>query len=67
MPKVEINMKTCKACELCVDACPKKVLALGDKVNPSGYSYATVVNEDACIACKMCAIRCPDGAIEIYK
>jgi len=67
MPKVEINSKTCKACELCIDACPKNVLALGDHVNGSGYRYATVVNQEACIACKMCAVRCPDGAIEVYK
>ena len=67
MPKVEINSKLCKACELCIDACPKKVLALGDKTNSAGYRYAAVVNQEACIACKMCAVRCPDAAIEIYK
>ena len=67
MPKVEINSVTCKACELCIANCPRKVLALGEKVNTSGYRYATVVKQDACIACKMCAVTCPDGAIEIYK
>ena len=67
MPKVEINSKVCKACELCILNCPKGVLALGKESNPSGYHYVTVVNQDACIACKMCAIACPDAAIEIYQ
>lgn len=67
MPKVEINSNVCKACELCVFACPKGVLALGNDNNPSGYHYAAVVNQEACVACKMCAVVCPDAAIEIWK
>ena len=67
MPKVEINSVACKACELCIFACPKGVLELGKKNNPSGYHYAVVANQEACITCKMCAIVCPDAAIEIWK
>ena len=67
MPRVEINPKTCKACELCIASCPKGVLALGKDSNPSGYHYAVAVHPEACIACKMCAIVCPDAAIEIWK
>lgn len=67
MPKIEINSKACKACELCVATCPKQVLALGENSNSSGYHYAVVVNQEACIACKMCAIVCPDACFEIWK
>ena len=67
MPRIEINSRTCKACELCILNCPKGVLALGEKSNPSGYHYAVVVNQEACVACAMCAIACPDAAIEIWK
>ncbi len=67
MPRVEINSRTCKACQLCINTCPRGVIALGEKNNPSGYHFAVVVNQEACIACKMCAIVCPDGCIEIWK
>ena len=67
MAKVEINSRVCKACELCIFTCPKHVLALGEKTNPSGYHYAVVVDQEACIACKMCAVVCPDACFEIWK
>lgn len=67
MPKLEINSKTCKACELCILNCPKNVIELGENCNASGYHYAVAVREEDCIACKMCAIACPDAAIEIWK
>ncbi len=65
--KVKINEKICKACALCVRACPKKVLELGAKINQNGYNYAVINNEDACISCAACAINCPDMAITVYK
>ncbi len=67
MPKLEINSRVCKACELCVAACKKGVLALGKESNPSGYHFVTVVHPENCVACKMCAIVCPDSCIEIWK
>lgn len=66
MPKVEIRSESCKSCGYCVKFCPKKVLAVGDRVNSKGYEYVKSVNDD-CIACKMCAVICPDAAIEVYK
>ena len=43
MAKVSFNTDMCKGCGLCVDACPKKCLAIaGDKLNQKGYSPAYV-------------------------
>lgn len=33
MPKVTFNSEECKACGLCVNVCPKKILQLSDKLN----------------------------------
>lgn len=67
MGKLKINTVRCKACELCIRACPKKVLALGDRINAGGYTYVVLTDEDACISCACCAINCPDMAIDVYR
>jgi len=67
MPKVEIDSERCKGCEYCVIACPKKVLAIGDKLNSHGIRYAVVVKPDACIGCSLCAQICPDVCIEVWR
>lgn len=64
---IEVNTGRCKGCALCVVACPKNVIALAHKVNPSGYPYVEVVNPDDCIGCASCGIVCPDGCITVYK
>ena len=56
--EIKINTKWCKGCEICVEFCPTKVLAMKD-------FKACVINFDACIACKQCELRCPDFAIEV--
>ena len=67
VPEVIIDIDRCKGCELCVAACPKKVLAMSKKINKKGYFYAEVVRPEDCIACALCAKCCPDLAIEVYK
>jgi 2-oxoglutarate ferredoxin oxidoreductase subunit delta len=63
---ITIKEEACKACSLCVNVCPKKIISLGSKMNQKGYNYA-VVDNDSCISCAFCAKICPDSVIEVYK
>ena len=65
--RVEIDEEVCKGCELCIEPCPKDVLAMSTKINSKGYFYAEAVHPENCIGCALCAISCPDVAIEVHK
>ena len=68
MAKVVVNSEWCKACGLCITACPKKILALKTgELNKKGYSPTHCTDETQCIGCAMCATMCPDCAIEVYR
>ena len=54
---LNINVKLCKGCGICVEYCPTNVLAL-DEI---GKVY--IKNPSECIYCGRCEIRCPDFAI----
>ncbi len=64
---IEVNTERCKGCQLCIIACPQKVIALANKVNLHGYPYVEAVNEEACVGCASCGIVCPDGCITVYR
>ncbi len=59
---VHIRVERCKGCELCIEYCPTKVLALSSQFNAKGYHYPTVVT-DTCISCQACSTICPEFAI----
>ncbi len=65
MPRITIEKDRCKGCQLCVKACPQRILDLSKELNVKGYFYAIVVDPSRCVGCMMCAITCPDVAIEI--
>ena len=67
MASVHIAHDTCKGCGLCVDSCPKGILALSGKINQKGYHPAECVDPDKCIGCAFCARMCPDCAITVEK
>lgn len=67
MAKVEVLSKYCKSCGLCIEVCPKKILAIGDKANDKGYFTVVCEDQEKCIGCALCAKMCPDVAIEVYK
>ncbi|HAE43092.1 MAG TPA: 2-oxoacid:acceptor oxidoreductase [Clostridiales bacterium] len=65
---VTFNVDICKGCELCVVACPKKIIELDkSKINAKGFNPAHVVDMDECIACGNCAIMCPDSVISVER
>lgn len=55
--EVIIKKEWCKGCGICVEFCPKNVLALDH------HEKIEIVNRDACILCGQCELRCPDFAI----
>lgn len=68
MNKITFNTERCKGCGLCVEACPKKILALDTAtLNPKGYHPAVITDQEKCIACAMCAMMCPDCVIKVEK
>ena len=68
MAKVTINANECKGCGLCVNFCPKKILALSETVlNSKGYRPAECIEPEKCIGCAMCATMCPDVAITVER
>ena len=67
MPRPIFNKEKCKACEMCIEVCPKKILELSDVVNKHGYRIAHCKDDAACIGCMFCAKMCPDTVIEVYK
>ena len=68
MANVIVNEDVCKGCGLCVDACPKKIMALdSSRINKKGYHTAYCVRLEECIGCAFCATMCPDVAITVVK
>ncbi len=68
MGKITVDENFCEGCGLCIDACPKKIMALDmEKMTDKGYHPAMCIDMEACIACKSCALMCPDCAITVEK
>jgi 2-oxoglutarate ferredoxin oxidoreductase subunit delta len=65
VPQIVIEPDRCKGCELCVQACPQRILGMAKEINAKGYFYAQVVEQKRCIGCRLCCITCPDLAIEM--
>ena len=68
MAVLTFNEAACKGCDLCVDACPKKILSLDtSRVNAKGYHPVKCDNLAACTACAICARVCPDSVIKVER
>ena len=65
--KINIDREKCKGCNLCIRACPVKVLEIDTEMNLSGTHPVKTVNIDKCIACGNCYEVCPDVCIEVYE
>jgi len=64
---VWVNTDRCKACDICVDACPAGVLSM--KAEPSSILGAmiSVIAPESCIGCNECELTCPDFAIYVAE
>jgi 2-oxoglutarate ferredoxin oxidoreductase subunit delta len=68
MARIIIDETICKGCEMCVNACPRKIIALAkDKINSKGYHPAQLLDESKCTGCCSCALMCPDVAITVER
>ena len=68
MAKVTFKTDWCKGCGLCVNACPKGILAIDSSaINKKGYSPAVMTDQEKCIGCAFCATMCPDCIITVEK
>jgi 2-oxoglutarate ferredoxin oxidoreductase subunit delta len=65
--KVKVDANFCKSCELCVAACPKKIMVISEKKNTLGFKLAECTDENLCTGCLACALVCPDVAVEIVR
>lgn len=66
-PQVIIHTDHCKACDLCIEFCPVKVLHKGKNINALGY-VATEYAGEGCTGCGTCYYVCPEpGAITVIR
>ena len=64
---LDIAADRCKGCGLCVEVCPKHVLALDPVVvNPLGYHPVRLTDAAGCTSCALCARICPDAIFAVY-
>ncbi len=59
--KLKLITARCKGCGVCVNFCPKKVLAISE------VEKCEAVHPELCIGCGQCELRCPDYAIFVEK
>jgi 2-oxoglutarate ferredoxin oxidoreductase subunit delta len=62
---VWVNTARCKACDICVDACPAGVLSMKQEPSSTLGAMISIVAPDSCIGCNECELSCPDFAIYV--
>ncbi len=62
---VTIDVEVCKGCDLCITACPPRVLTMSTAVNHFGYHYPEL--SDGCTGCAACQLICPDFVFTVYR
>jgi 2-oxoglutarate ferredoxin oxidoreductase subunit delta len=65
--RIEIDFERCKACELCVPACQKTCIEMGEGINRQGYAAAVFARPGDCTGCATCAEFCPDVCIRVWR
>jgi 2-oxoglutarate ferredoxin oxidoreductase subunit delta len=62
---VRIDLEACKGCELCITACPPRVLGMAEDLNRAGFHYPLL--EPGCTGCAACLFVCPDFCFEVFR
>jgi 2-oxoglutarate ferredoxin oxidoreductase subunit delta len=62
---VRIAVERCKGCELCIPACPPRVLLMSADHNGLGVPYPELL--PGCTGCSACLLVCPDFCFEVYQ
>lgn len=62
---VRIDFERCKGCELCIPACPPRVLTMSEGRNQRGARVPQL--RPGCTGCSACLLVCPDFCIEVYQ
>ena len=62
---VTIDVEHCKGCDLCIPACPPKVLTMSTATNHMGYRYPQL--HPGCTGCAACLYVCPDFVFEVFR
>ncbi len=62
---VTIATERCKGCELCIPACPPRVLHMSTQRNALGVPYPELL--PGCTACGACLLVCPDFCFEVFR
>ena len=62
---IQLDVDACKGCELCIPACPPKVLEMSEARNELGVHYPELL--PGCTGCGACMLVCPDFCIAIYR
>jgi 2-oxoglutarate ferredoxin oxidoreductase subunit delta len=62
---VVVAAERCKGCELCIPACPPRVLRMSEARNAIGARTPELL--PGCTGCGACLLVCPDFCFQIYR
>jgi len=63
--EVHVIPERCKGCGICIDFCPRDVLAEAGGFNRRGYRFPEARTADLCVECRLCELLCPEFAIYV--
>lgn len=65
--RIVIDFERCKACELCIPACPRHCIEAGSRINRHGFASVVFARPGDCTGCGLCAESCPDVCIQVWR
>ena len=64
-PKITLDDRFCKGCNLCIQVCPHRLFVQGEKRSRAGYRMPEVTRAEECSNCLLCEMTCPDLALTV--